>query len=107
MRHLGGKLDQARPGHGALGSIPAQYSVVAGGLTPTPESVGPVAGQVAAIKQALAPWTAPQMYLNFADTQRDPASLWNPETYDRLRSIKAAVDPLDVIRANHPVPAET
>jgi hypothetical protein len=44
------------------------------------------------------------MYLNIADTSRDPASFWTPEAYDRLRRIKAAVDPGDLIRANHSVP---
>ena len=44
------------------------------------------------------------MYLNLADTSLDPASFWTPEAYDRLRRIKAAVDPDDLIHANHPVP---
>ena len=50
------------------------------------------------------PWAARQMYLNLADTRRDPASFWTPQAYDRLRRIKAAVDPGDLIRSNHPVP---
>jgi hypothetical protein len=32
------------------------------------------------------------MYLNLADTSRDPASFWTPQAYGRLRRIKAAVD---------------
>jgi hypothetical protein len=56
------------------------------------------------VKSALAPWAATQMYLNFAETSRDPASFWSPRAYDRLRRIKAAVDPGNMIRANHPVP---
>ena len=46
----------------------------------------------------------PQTYLNLAETERDPASFWAPQAYDRLRRIKAAVDPDDLIRSNHPVP---
>ena len=30
---------------------------------------------------------------NLADTRRDPAGFWTPQAYDRLRRIKAAVDP--------------
>ena len=52
----------------------------------------------------MSPWAARQMYLNLADTRRDPASFWTPEAYDRLRRIKTAVDPDDLIRSNHPVP---
>jgi len=44
------------------------------------------------------------MYLNFADTTREPSSLWTEHAYQRLRQIKAAVDPANVIRSNHPIP---
>jgi hypothetical protein len=44
------------------------------------------------------------MFLNFAETRRDPASFWSPQAYDRLRRIKAGVDPDNLIRANHPIP---
>jgi FAD/FMN-containing dehydrogenase len=36
--------------------------------------------------------------------RRDPRSFWTVAAYDRLRRIKAAVDPDDIIRANHPIP---
>jgi FAD/FMN-containing dehydrogenase len=51
----------------------------------------------------MSPWAARQMYLNFAETARDPASFWTPQAYDRLRRIKAEVDPDNLIRSNHPV----
>jgi hypothetical protein len=44
------------------------------------------------------------MYLNFAETQGARARFWTEHAYQRLRRIKAAVDPGDMIRANHPVP---
>ena len=47
---------------------------------------------------------ARQMYLNLTETHRDPATFWAPRAYDRLRRIKAVVDPDDLIRSNHPVP---
>ena len=47
---------------------------------------------------------AARMYLNLAETSRDTRSFWAPQAYERLRRIKAAVDPADMIRANHPVP---
>jgi FAD/FMN-containing dehydrogenase len=72
-------------------------------MTPVPEANAPVAAQVEAIKTAMAPWAADHMYLNFADTRRDPASFWGEQAYHRLRRIKTAVDPDDVIRSNHPI----
>ena len=56
---------------------------------------------------AMTPWAARQMYLNFADTSRDPASFWDPQAYSRLRPVKAAVDPEDRIQSNHPIPPAT
>jgi Berberine and berberine like len=53
----------------------------------------------------LSPWASPQAYLNLAETAAgDPARFWSPPVYERLRQIKAAVDPQDMIRANHSVP---
>jgi Berberine and berberine like len=81
-----------------------QYVLYAAGTTPVPDLVAPVMGQVDAVKRALAPWAAGQMYLNFAETQRPGAPFWTAPAYRRLRQIKANVDPADMIRSNHPVP---
>src|SRR5262244_334438 len=64
----------------------------------------PAAAAVQTVMSAMAPWAAPQTYLNFTGASRGPASFWTPQAYDRLRRIKAAVDPGELIRANHPVP---
>ena len=104
LRHLGGELSRPRPGNGALASIDAEYSLYAVGMTPVPDLVAPVRAQVEAVKAALTPWAVRQMYLNFADTRHDTAEFWSEQAYQRLRQIKAAVDPGDLIRSNHPVP---
>ncbi len=65
--------------------------------------IAPVMAQVGAIKDALAPWAARQMYLNFAETC-SAAPFWTEQACHRLRRIKAAVDPHDIIRSNHPIP---
>jgi hypothetical protein len=57
------------------------------------------------IQSAMAPWAARQVYLNFAaEPSADPARFWGARAYARLRQIKAAVDPQDRIRSNHPIP---
>jgi Berberine and berberine like len=105
LRQLGGALGRPHPTHGALSSIDAQYSLFAAGLVPGPELEAPVRNQVQAVKAAMGPWAASHMYLNFAETKADPARFWSEQAYHRLRRIKAVVDPADVIRSNHPVPA--
>jgi hypothetical protein len=104
IRHLGGELTRPRPGNGALASVAAQYVVHAIGMAPDPEATAAVRMQADAVKRALAPWAARQMYLNFAETEQPVAPLWTEHAYWRLRRIKAAVDPANLIRANHPVP---
>ena len=104
LLRIGGEMKRARPASGALAAIDADYQLSAGGPAPTPQAVPAVERDVAAVLAAMRPWAARQMYLNLADTSRDPASFWAPEAYDRLRRIKAEVDPDDLIRSNHPVP---
>jgi FAD/FMN-containing dehydrogenase len=104
VRQLGGELSRPRPGNGALASIDAEYVLYLVGMTPAPSLVAPVMAQVEAVKQALAPWAASHMYLNFAETQHPAAPFWTEQAYQRLRRIKANVDPGDMIRSNHPIP---
>ncbi len=104
VRQLGGEFSRRRPGNGALAALDAQYVLYAVGMTPVPGLAAPVMAQVEAIKQALAPWVASQMYLNFAETRHPAASFWTEQAYQRLRRIKADVDPGDMIRSNHPIP---
>jgi hypothetical protein len=105
LRHLGGEMRRARPGNGALAAVNAGYALFGVGLVTGPESAAAVTGSVRDIQAAMTPWAARQNYLNFTETsQDDPASFWGPQAYDRLRQIKAAVDPQDRIRSNHPIP---
>ena len=105
LRHLEGELGRARPGNGALAALEARYAMYAVGATPVPELEAPVRAQVQTVTEAMRPWQSPQDYLNFAETTRDPDAFWNEPAYDRLRAIKADVDPDELIRSNHPVPA--
>jgi hypothetical protein len=68
-----------------------------------PEAGAAVGGYVEAVKKAVEPWTARHAYLNFADTERDPGTPWTEQAHRRLRRIKQAVDPGNLIRSNHPV----
>jgi FAD binding domain len=104
LRHVGGEMRRVRPGNGALAAVHADYALFAVGMAPTPGAARAVARGVAAVKSAMTPWAASQMYLNLAETSRDPSSFWTAPAYGRLRRVKAAVDPGDMIRSNHPIP---
>ena len=104
LRHVGGEMKRVRPANGALAAVDADYALFAAGPAPFPQAAAAVARSVAEVQSAMSPWAARQMYLNLAETRRRPSSFWTPEAYDRLRRIKTAVDPDDLIRSNHPVP---
>ncbi|MGZ4277565.1 MAG: hypothetical protein ACXVFK_12705, partial [Solirubrobacteraceae bacterium] len=103
LRQLGGGLARARPQNGALAALEAEYALYAVGIAPTPEAAAAVGRHVEIVKDSMSPWAARQMYLNFAETRRDPGTLWTEQAHRRLRRIKAAVDPTGRIRANHPL----
>ena len=105
LRHLDGELGRRRPENGALGALDGAYVLYAVSTAPVPEMELAARAQITALKQAMAPWKAPHIYLNFAETPIDPASLWTTDAYDRLRQVKATTDPHDRIRSNHPVPS--
>jgi hypothetical protein len=101
---IGGELKRTRPASGALAAIDAEYQLSAGGPAPSPQAVPAAGRSVAAVLTAMRPWAARRCTSTSADTSRDPASFWTPKACDRLRRIKAAVDPDDLIHSNHPVP---
>jgi hypothetical protein len=103
LRQLGGELGRARPENGAFAALAGEYALFAVGIAPTPEAAAAVSAHVETVKDALRPWTAEQMYLNFAHARRDPRTLWSEQAHHRLRRVKAAVDPTDLIRSNHPL----
>jgi len=107
VRQLGGALARPRPDHAALASAAGEYGLYGVGIAATPEMAGACAAHLEAVSEALSPWKAPRMVANFAETRRDPASLWGEEAHARLCMLKRRLDPDDMFRSNHPVlPAE-
>ena len=103
IRQLGGELGRARPQNGALAAIDAGFGLFAVGIAPTPEAGAAVSAGLQELKAQMAPWAAERMYMNFAETRRDPSAFWPEQAYHRLRRIKAAVDPANRIRGNQPL----
>ena len=101
LRHLGGAFARNRPDHGAIASFAAPFALYAVGAASTPAAKRMVEETVAELRRALAPLESSHTYLNFCDTERDASTLWTETSRHRLRRIKAAVDPHDVIRSNH------
>jgi hypothetical protein len=105
VRQLGGELARPRPDGGARSAVEAPYALFAVGMAPTQQAGRAIEAYVEHLITGMAPWAAAEMYMNFAETRREPASLWGEHAYRRLRQIKARVDPDDLMRSNHPVSA--
>ncbi|MCA0294452.1 MAG: FAD-dependent oxidoreductase [Actinobacteria bacterium] len=103
LRHLGGALTPGG-GDGAIDGLPGAFLGFAIGVTPVPPAVPPVRAAVSALLEAVSPWRPEGMYLNFAEQPSDVSSFFDAATWARLREVKAAYDPHDLIRSNHPVP---
>ncbi len=104
LRQLGGVLARRHPGAGALPQLDAAMAAIGISLTPTPEAFA--AGRAAAAEYvaALAPYTTAKTYLNLAETAVDPRRGYGDDAWRRLTTIRTAVDPDDVILANHRIP---
>src|SRR5262249_56857980 len=82
-----GEMRRARPGTGARAAIDAEYALTAAGPAGAPGVTSATVAAVQTVMSAMAPWAAPQTYLNFTGASRGPASFWTPQAYDRLRRI--------------------
>jgi FAD/FMN-containing dehydrogenase len=47
----------------------------------------------------------PRLVPGLTEDETDPARFFTRRAYDRLREVKAAIDPENVFRANHPIAA--
>jgi FAD/FMN-containing dehydrogenase len=106
IRHLGGAMLRSGDGHGALATFDAPYLTFGVGAVLDDETYAASRRQLSILRDALEPYDTGRQYLNFADEAgTDPSAFYRADAYRRLRAVKAAVDPDNVFRANHPIPA--
>jgi hypothetical protein len=103
IRHVGGALGRGGEGHGALDRLPGEFVYFGVGLTPDDAAATRTRYDLHRVTGSLRPYRTGS-YLNFEEDPADPASFYGAETYRRLREVKAAVDPDELFRANHPIP---
>jgi len=103
LRHAGGALARKAPGGGAVSAIDGRFLMSAVGMAPTPEAGAAVKARIELVQSGLAPWDAGRSFSNFATKRERGERLFGDITYRRLQAVKAAVDPDDVFRSNHPI----
>ena len=73
------------------------------GVAGDAESKSAVQAYAAKVRSSLAAWDAGRSFMNFTERHADPSELFDSATYERLRRVKAAYDPQNLIRANHSI----
>jgi FAD/FMN-containing dehydrogenase len=103
LRHLGGALARVPHDAGALGAFDGEYMYFAAAIPTDRQVAAAIETHLALTRAALAPYESGSVYLNFAEQPVDTATIYRPDNYQRLRQIKAAYDPDDLFRSNHPI----
>lgn len=101
LRQLGGALGRPASGAGAVPRIDGAFLAFAVGIPMGPEF--PVQEHADRLMAALQPWATARRYLNFVERPIDAAVGYEPASWERLRTIRQAVDPDGVFLANHPI----
>jgi len=103
LRHLGGALGVAPDGAGATSVLAGDYCFYAAGAG-TAAGNPAIAPALQAFATAMAPYDTGQVLANFAERPTDASAIHGPADLERLRQIRARVDPGGLMLAGHPVP---
>jgi len=103
LRQLGGALGRPAPGGGAVSQLDGAFVAFALGMAFDEEMAGRSQIHADRVKDALAPWAGGRPYLNFVEERIETAVAYEAEVFERLRAIRAQVDPTGLFRANHEI----
>ena len=103
LRQLGGALGRHAPGAGARATLPGSLVLMALGVPENEESEATVRAYLESLDRAVDPYRVGD-YANFVMEPTDASRFFDPDTWARLRQVKAAYDPGDLFRGNHHIP---
>jgi FAD/FMN-containing dehydrogenase len=106
LRHIGGALARSAPHHGARDTLDGEYLMFAFGAVMEPGDVEIIEAEADRVVRALAPYASGSEYLNFVETgSYDVSKAFSPEAWERLKRVKARMDPDGLFLANHEIPS--
>ncbi len=106
IRHVGGALSRSSSEHGVLDTLDASFLTFGVGIVLDEETYAASRERLGLLERVFGRYATGRQYLNFTEAKTDPARFYRPGSYLRLQTVKAAVDPENVFRSNHPIPAE-
>jgi FAD/FMN-containing dehydrogenase len=102
IRHVGGAVAR-RDGSRGAAHLDAEYVSFAASIAATPELAAKAEHDLGQLDAALEPYSSARKYLNFTEVTCDPSEFYEAETLERLRAVKAQVDPENIFRSNQPI----
>ncbi len=102
LRQLGGALGRPAAGGGVASHLEGAYALFCVAMAPFPEAAQRGRADALATCAALAPWSTGTRVLNFTEVPTDLSTAYG-DRWDRLREVRATVDPGGRFLANHPV----
>jgi hypothetical protein len=103
LRHLGGAAGRSGADHGAIDTLAGEFLAFGVGIPMEPGTGALIEAHLGRIRDALQGIAAGRDYLNFQEQPSDASSFFGPATHDRLKAIRAQVDPGRTFLANHPI----
>ena len=100
---MGGALARRTPGAGARATLAGGYCVFALGVVVDEPSAAHVASYLRKLDRATDPHRVGE-YPNFVEAPSDASGFFDPQTWERLREVKATHDPDDLFHGNHHIP---
>jgi FAD/FMN-containing dehydrogenase len=102
LRHIGGAVARPAP-DAALSHLPGLYTLFGAAVAPTPAAAEAGRASAAELVEAMAPWSETTRVLTLTETLVDTATGFDPESWGRLREVRAALDPAGVFLAGHEI----
>lgn len=107
LRQLGGALSRPANDAGALSHLDGEYVAFFVGVAATPEMAAAADADIERSIAALAPYATGSTFLNLAERPVDTSTAFASGSWERLRAVRAEVDPQGVFLAGHEVPASS
>jgi FAD binding domain-containing protein len=103
LRQLGGALARRSPGAGARATLPGTLNLFALGVPEDDAAAAAVKTYLESIDRAVRPYSTGH-YPNFVEEPADASAFFDPDTWRRLREVKALFDSDDLFKGNHHIP---
>jgi hypothetical protein len=109
VRHAGGAISRVDPAANAFSNRDGEYLLAFLTMPPSPEAVPQIVQYMKLAQQAVQPHTSGRVYINFftgPDKFDHTPDAFPPDTYRRLKSLKAQYDPGNLFHYSFNIPPQ-